>query len=291
MRRALLQLTPVIIVAALVGLAAAESGGRDEKRTRKRDGLTGAVRIDGSPAMRDIVDRAAQRFERRHPGVRVTVGASGDESAIALFCAGEVDIAAVARRPDRAERRSCRSSPYSEVEVARAPIALVVGERNHLVDRLSLEQAKAIWRRAAPAATWADVDPALPRTPLEPVGWSPDSPAATLLAEALFGPVDPLMRDDYRVTDDVKGLTGAVASSTSAIGFLPLAQLKAASGLRAIRVVPRPLFLEVSANSLGRPEVRRFLREYRRHPPAVLASDGAQAVPFSHGIYRKFTRQ
>jgi phosphate transport system substrate-binding protein len=292
MWRALLQLTPVIVVAALVGIADTESGGRDEKRARKRDGLTGSVRIDGAPAMRDIVDRSSQRFEQRHPGVRVTVGASGDESAIGLFCAGEVDIAAVARRLDRAERRECRrsGSPYSEIEVARAPIALVVGERNHLVDRLSLDQAKAVWRRAAPATTWADLDSTLPSTPLEPVGWRPDTPAATLLAEALFGPVDPLMRDDYRVVDDVRGLSGVVAESTSAIGFLPLVQLKPGSGLRAIRVVPRPLYLEVSANSLRQPEVRRYLREYLRHPPAVRASDGARAVPFSHGIHRKFTQ-
>ncbi len=157
------------------------------------------------------------------------------------------------------------------------------------MDRLSLDQARAIWRRAAPAATWADVDQTLPRTPLEPVGWSPDSPAATLLAEALFGPVDSLIRDDYEVTDDVKGLTGAVASSTSAIGFLPLAQLKPGSGVRAIRVVQRPL-LEVSADSMKKPAARRFFREYLRHPPAVHTSDGAQAVPISHGIYRKFTR-
>ena len=80
----------------------------------------------------------------------------------------------------------------SEVRVARAPIALMVGKTNHFVDRLSLDQARAIWRRASPAATWADVDPTLPNEPIEPVGWKPDSPAATMLAEALFGPVDPL---------------------------------------------------------------------------------------------------
>ena len=81
-----------------------------------------------------------------------------------------------------------------------------------------------------------------------------------------------------------------MASSTGAIGFLPLAQLKPGSGLRAIRVVPRPLYLEVSADSLREPAARRFVLEYLAHPPAIRASDGALSVAVSHRVYRKFTR-
>ena len=291
-RRALIQLAPVIVVGTLVGIAASDSGGSDQGRSRKRDGLHGAVAIDGAGAMRGLLDRAAERFQRRHPGVRVTVGASGDQSALALFCAGEVDIAAVARRLDAAERRDCRQSRtrYSEVEVARAPVAVVVSERNRFARSLGRAQLKSIWRRAAPASTWADVDPGYPGVPLEPVGWKPDSPPATLLGEALFGPVDPLMRDDYEVTDDAKQLTRAVASSPNAIGYLPLAQLRAGSGLRAVDVVQRPLYLEVSDDSLRERQTRRFVLEYLGDPPAARASDGVVEVETSHRIYRKFTR-
>ncbi len=42
-RRALLQLTPLVVVATLVGIAASEIGGGAERRTRKRDELSGAV--------------------------------------------------------------------------------------------------------------------------------------------------------------------------------------------------------------------------------------------------------
>jgi phosphate transport system substrate-binding protein len=290
-RRTLLELTPVIVVATLLGIAASDSGGTD-KRSRKRDGLTGAVRIDGAAAMRNIVDRAAQRFHGRHPGVRVTVGASGDESAIGLFCVGEVDLAAVARRLDPAERRDCRASGtrYAEIEVARAGIALVVSEQNRFADQLSADQVKAIWRRTIPAERWADVDPRYPAAPIEPVGWKPDSPPATLLAQALFGPVDPLMRDDYEVIADSKELTSAVASSPNAIGFLPLTQVQSGLGVRTLRVVPRSLYLDVSEASLRRPEARRFVREYVDEPASIHASDGAVAVDPSHRIYRKFTR-
>jgi phosphate transport system substrate-binding protein len=290
-RRTLLQLTPVIVVATLVGIAASDSGGTD-KRARKRDGLTGAVRIDGAAAMRNIVDRAAERFRGRHPDVRVTVGASGDESAIGLFCAGEIDVASVARHLTRAERRDCRSSGtrYSEIPVAREEIAVVGSEQNSFVDRLTLDQVKTIWRGQSPVTSWAQLDPLVPDTTLEPIGWKPDSPPATLLAQALFGPVDPLMRDDYEVADDSKELAKSVAASPGAIGYLPLTQLKPGSGVRPLRIFSRPLYLDVSRDSLSEPEVRRFVREYLSDPPMIRASDGAVPAASSHPIYRKFTR-
>jgi phosphate transport system substrate-binding protein len=275
-RRRALHLAPLVVVATLVGIAIGEAGGGGDRKPRSRDRLTGTVTIDGSTAMRGLLDHAAQRFQRRHPDVRVTVGASGDASAAALFCTGEVDFAAVARRLDKAERRACRSSGtrYSETEVAREPIALVVGEQNGFASHLTLDEVRAIWRPVDPAVSWAQVDPAFPPVSLGPIGWRPDSAPTTLLAEALFGPDDPLVRDDYEVIDDAKGLTAAVASSPSTIGYLPVRKLKPGSGVRPVRTLPRPLYLDVSADSLRTPETRRFLREY-------LAS---------HRLYRKFTR-
>jgi phosphate transport system substrate-binding protein len=264
--------------------------------------------------MRNLVDRAATRFQLRHPGVRVTVGASGDENAIALFCAGEVDVAAVARRLDRAERRACDSSGtrYTSIPVAREGIAPVVSDHNRLVDCLGLAQLRAIWRRTTPAMTWAEVDPSYPATPLEPVGWKPDSPPATLLAEELYGPIEPQMRDDYEVVDDAKGLTRTVAVSPRALGFLPVTQLRPGTGVRPLavdagggcvmptvaslrdgtyRVLTSSLDLDVRAAALHRPEVRRFVGDYLARPPAVRKVDGALAVGRSHRIYRKFTRR
>jgi hypothetical protein len=130
----------------------------------------------------------------------------------------------------------------------------------------------------------------MPDVEVEPVGWRPDSPPATLLAQALFGPVDPLARDDYEVADDSKELTKAVGASPNAIGYLPLTQLKPGSGVRPVGVLPRSLYLDVSADSLSEPEARRFVREYLSDSPAIHASDGAVAVAPSHRVHRKFTR-
>jgi len=311
--RALLHLAPVIVVATLVGIAASESGGSGEGRLRKKDGLSGTVAIDGAAASRGMIDVAARRFERHSPAVRVTAGASGDESAIAIFCAGEVDIAAVARRLDGAERRACRSSGtrYLPVEVAREGSALVVSEQNGFASCLSIEQARAIWRRADPVTSWAEIDPRFPDVELEPVGWRPDSPPYTLLAEGLFGPVDPLTRNDYEVAGDPAELAKAVAASPNAVGYLPVGQIKRGAGVRALALdagrgcvtptvasvrdgtypaLSRPLYLDVRTESLQRPELRRFVREYLRGPPPTERADGVIRVPISHRLYRKFTR-
>ncbi len=311
--RAFLQFAPVIVVAALVGIAASESGGSGEGRTRKKDGLSGTVTIDGAAALRDTIEAAAQRFERRNPGVRVTAGASGDESAIAIFCAGEVDIAAVARRLDRAERRACRSAGtgYLPIEVAREGIALVVSERNGFASCLSVEEARAIWRRADPVTSWAEIDPRFPDAELEPVGWKPDSPPYTLLAEGLFGPIEPLTRNDYEVAGDAAELAATVAASPNAVGYLPVGEIERGGGVRTLAVyagqgcvtptvdsvrdgrypvLSRPLYLDVRAGSLRRPELRRFVREYLQGPQPIGTADGVITVPTSHRIHRKFTR-
>jgi phosphate transport system substrate-binding protein len=303
----------VIVVATLVGIVATDSGGRDDGHSRKRDALSGTVTIDGAVALRGVMDRAAQRFENRHPDVRVTAGASGDQSAITFFCAGEVDIAAVARRLDRSERRACRSSgtTYLPVEVAREGIALVVSKRNAFATCLSLDQVRAIWRRADPVNTWAQADPRFPAVELQPVGWKPDTAPYTLLAEGLYGPVDPLTRNDYQEATDTAELAESVAASPSAIGYLPVGELKRGAGVRPVAVnggrgcvtptvssvrdgsypsLSRPLYLDVSAEALRRPESRRFIREYLDRPPAPGPQDGVITMPNSHRIYRKFTR-
>ncbi len=304
---------PVIVVATLVGIAASESGGRGEGRLRKKDGLSGTVAIDGAAASRGLIDVAARRFERHNPAVRVTAGASGDESAIAIFCAGEVDIAAVARGFDRDERRACRSSGtrYLPVEVAREGIALVVSEQNGFASCLSVDQARAIWRRVDPVTSWAEIDPRFPDAELEPVGWKPDSPPYTLLAEGLFGPVDPLTRNDYEVAGDAADLGTTVAASPNAVGYLPVGQIKGAAvrplALDAGRgcVMPtvasvrdgsypslsRPLYLDVLAESLRRPEARHFIRDFLRRTPSIGRADGVIPVPTSHRVYVKFTRR
>jgi phosphate transport system substrate-binding protein len=295
-RRRALQLAPLVVVATLVGIAASETGG--DRKGRGRDRLSGLVAIDGTAALLQRTQAAAGRFERRHPGVRVTVGASGDPNAIDSFCAGEVDIAEVARHLKPAERRKCRSERvrFAPIEIGREGIALVVSDLNDFASCLTLDQARSIWRSDTPVRSWAEVDPSFPDTPIEPIGWKPDSPPYTLLAQGLLGSADPQTRVDYEIEGDAAGVQRAVSSAAAKLGYLPIGEVRRTAGVRALRlnggagcVMPtastvrdgsypalsRPLDLNVNRASLRRPEVRRFVSVY-------LAS---------HRIHRKFTRR
>jgi phosphate transport system substrate-binding protein len=296
-RRRALQLAPLVVVAALVGIAAGETGGNGDRKSRGRDKLNGAVAVDGTIALLERTQIAARRFHSRHPDVRVTVGASGDRNAIDSFCAGELDIAEVARRLKPAERRQCGSAGirYAPIEIGRQGIALVVSERNRFASCLTVDQARSIWRAEAPVRSWAELAPALPAIPIEPVGWKPDSPPYTLLAQGLLGSAAPQTRVDYAIAADPAAVASAVSRSAGAIGYLPAGELALAGGVRPLGLdggrgcvrpststvrdgryaaLSRPLDLIVSRASLARAEVRRFLREY----------------PASQRIHGKFTR-
>src|SRR3954447_24523472 len=75
-RRRALQFAPLVVIAALVGIAVGEAVGGGDRKPRPRDRLAGSVAIDGTVALLGMTESAARTFERRHPGVRVTVGAS-----------------------------------------------------------------------------------------------------------------------------------------------------------------------------------------------------------------------
>jgi phosphate transport system substrate-binding protein len=311
-RRTALQLAPLVVVATLVAIAASEVGG--DRRSRARDRLAGAVTIDGSPAGRPLTESAARGFRAAHPDVRVTVGASGDRSAIDAFCAGELDLATVDRKLGVEEQHDCTAAGtrYASVELAREGIAVVVNDANRFTGCLSVEQLRAIWRRDRPATTWADVSADYPAAELSPIGWKPDSAAHELFAAALFGTAEPRTRDDFEVAGDAAEVLQAVALSPGAIGYLPLGEYRLAPGIQLVAVdggegcakpsartvhdrsyeaLSRPLYLDVSRSSLRRPEVRSFLRSYLRSIRRLSRAAGVVPIASSHRIYWKFTRR
>jgi phosphate transport system substrate-binding protein len=263
--------------------------------------------------MREMTEAAASRFRRLHPGVRVTVGASGDSTAVDAFCAGEIDIATVARKLDADEQRDCDSAEtrYASIELARIGIALVVSRSNPYATCLTLDQVRAIWPTHDAAQSWADASVAPVAAEIRPIGWKPDSPPYTLLAQALYGGTDPKTRDDAEVASDAGDLMAEVAASPNAIGYLPFAEYRRGRGVRLLAVdggegclmptvrtitdrsystLSRPLYLDVSRESLGEPAVRAFVHDYLRWMPGL--GQTAEAVPTvnSHRVYRRFTR-
>ena len=56
------------------------------------DALSGRITADGSSTVGPYVASAAETFQRRNRGVRITVGISGTGGGFERFCKGETDL-------------------------------------------------------------------------------------------------------------------------------------------------------------------------------------------------------
>ena len=76
------------------------------------------VRVDGSSTVFPITEAVAEEFQKKHPGIRVTVGISGTGGGFKKFSAGETDVND-ASRPIKAQEISMASEEWGRIH--RAP--------------------------------------------------------------------------------------------------------------------------------------------------------------------------
>ena len=136
----MIRLLLVLAISAVLGGCA----GCDE---RDPTGLSGAVRIDGSSTVFPLSEAVAEEFMRDHPGVRVTVGASGTGGGFAKFVRGETDISDASRaiEDDEVEGLEAAGIEFVELPVAYDGIAVVVHPETDWVDCLTTAELEAIW--------------------------------------------------------------------------------------------------------------------------------------------------
>ena len=152
-----------------LSVALAGCAGCDE---RDPTGLSGAVRIDGSSTVFPLSEAVAEEFMRDHPGVRVTVGASGTGGGFAKFARGETDVSDASRAIEAGEVDDLASAGigFIELPVAYDGIAVVVHPATDWVDCLTTDELAAIWEPGSDAETWADVRSSFPDVPLRLYG-------------------------------------------------------------------------------------------------------------------------
>src|SRR5262245_36162467 len=104
-RTGLLSLTFAALIAfALLGCGDKEKGKdgsvKKDDATKKdgdKDSTSGEVKIDGSSTVYPISLAAATEFQKKHPGVKVTVGVSGTGGGFKKFTKGETDVSDASR--------------------------------------------------------------------------------------------------------------------------------------------------------------------------------------------------
>jgi phosphate transport system substrate-binding protein len=304
---------PLALVVLAIGAAAC--GGDDEEggsTTGTTAELSGRVQADGSSTVAPFTTQAAERFQQRQSGVRVTVGVSGTGGGFERFCAGETDISDASRPIAEDEQQACQAEgiEFVEFQVANDAITLITSKDADFLTCLTTDQLKKIWGPGSKIDSWSEVDPQFPDTELQLFGPGTDSGTFDFFTDEINGE-EGVSRSDYTASEDDNVIVRGVSGSEGGLGYLGFsyyeenaATLKAlevnggngcvapsveSTQDRSYRPLSRPLFVYVKTSAFARPEVKEFVRFMLANAPAI--AEGAKLIPLTERQVARAERQ
>ncbi|WP_432075623.1 PstS family phosphate ABC transporter substrate-binding protein [Streptomyces wuyuanensis] len=290
----------VSLAAALVVAAGACGGADAGSGDSGGDGLSGTIRVDGSSTVAPLSTAAAQLFQQRNPGVRITVGTSGTGGGFEKFCNGETEIADASRRITAEEQALCaeKGVKYEEFQIANDGLSVVVSKDNDFADCLTVEQLHRIWEPGSRITNWKQVDPDFPDVELELFGPGTDSGTFDYFTQAVNGE-EGRSRTDYSPSEDDNVTVQGVSGSKGGMGYFGLSYYEENKDrLKLLRIdggngcvapsqttvqsgtyqpLSRPLLIYPSAAALDRTEVEAFVEYYVENNADIARA--AQFVP------------
>jgi phosphate transport system substrate-binding protein len=301
---------PCTAFAALFVLGAAVGCIHDGDDAASRSDLAGRIDVDGSSSVQPFIALAADRFQRRHPGVAVIVGVfpSRTGGGFERFCAAETDLATASRTITAEERRDCdaRGVEYVELQVANDAVVVGVNPANDWADCLTTAELERIWESDSPVDRWSEVRPSFPPEPLMLFGASPEAGTFDYFIGKIVGE-EGATRSDYSANEDDSDTVQGVARTEGGLGYFALfayndnedrvkaLEIDAGSGCiapsaetiqsGAYTPLSRPLFVYANLEALRAKPVRAFV-EYALDRAVSLAVD-AQLVPMTEEQLRR----
>ncbi len=245
----------------------------------------------------------AERFRRKEPAVRVTVGTAGTGGGFERFCRGETDLSNASREIKEEEVALCRKNrvEHFRMQVANDGISIVVNKQNDWAECLTVDQLKAIWEPKSKVRSWRDVDEKFPDEELALFGAGTDSGTFDYFTDAIVGE-EGASRSDYTPSEDDNVIVQGVSGTKGALGYFGLSYyLENQERLRALPVdggdgcvepsvetvqdgsykpLSRPLFVYVNEDALAeKPAVEPFLTFLLDNQQAL--ARGAKFVPMT----------
>jgi phosphate transport system substrate-binding protein len=250
------------------------------------------VKIDGSSTVFPVTEAVAEDFQKAKRGkVRVTVGISGTGGGFKKFCRGETDISDASRPILKKEMEDCKAAgiEYFELPVAFDALTVVVNPKNSFIKQLTIAEMKKMWEPAAQGKVtrWNQVNPQWPDQPMKLFGPGADSGTFDYFTEAVVGK-SKSSRGDFTASEDDNVLVQGVSRDVNGLGYfgfayyvenkdklkaVPIVNEKGRAVLPSMEAVEkgtysplsRPIFIYVSAKSLGKPEVKEFVEYYMKN--------------------------
>jgi phosphate transport system substrate-binding protein len=281
-----------------------DEGGNDSAASNgeSSEELSGAIRIDGSSTVFPFAQAAAELFNEEQPGVQITVGQSGTGGGFEKFCAGETDISDASRPVDEQEEVPlCEKNgiEFGEIQVANDGIA-VATNKDLAIECMTTDQLKALWEPKSKVASYSDIDPSFPDTPVKLFGPGTDSGTFDFFTDVINGE-EGASREDYEASEDDNQLVTGVSGTEGGLGYFGLSYYEANTDkLNEVQVdggsgcvaptsetvqdgsytpLSRPLFMYPSKEAMAKPEVKAFMDFIVANQQAI--AEAAQIVPLT----------
>ena len=269
------------------------------------------IKIDGSSTVYPITEAVAEDFQKAMKNViKVTVGISGTGGGFKKFCRDETDFQNASRPITAQEMADCKAAgvEYFEMPVAYDALTVVINPKNTFLTQVTVEELKKLWEPAAQGTVtrWSQINPAWPDAPIKLFGAGADSGTFEYFTEAIVGKAKS-SRGDYTASEDDNVLVQGVSRDLNGIGYFGYAyyaeNMSRLKGLAIVnpktgaavepsganvengRYVPlsRPIFVNVKAKSLHKPEVRAFLEYYMNNADKLVRE--VKYVPLPKAAY------
>lgn len=303
-----------IFAAVLAIIAFAGCGGGESATGDGSEGASGEISIDGSSTVFPITEAVAEEFRRTHPGARVSIGVSGTGGGFKKFCAGETDIQNASRIIKETEIAACANAgiEWIELPVAYDGLAVVVNPENDWVNKITVEELRAMWEPAAQGEIkrWSQVRPNWPDTELHLYGPGVDSGTFDYFTLAVNGE-EGASRGDFTASEDDNVLVQGIANDRNALGFfgfayydenrsrlkvVPVDDGDASNGAGGIvpsietvrnstyQPLSRPIFIYVRKDALEEPVIAEFIEFYLENAEDLVGEVGY--IPLPSNAYR-----
>jgi len=292
-----------VVAAAVVSVAAARPAA-----------LSGTVTADGSSTVGPYTTAAAELFQKKNKGVRVTVGISGTGGGFERFCRGETDLSNASRPIKQSETQKCGSAgvTYVAFTVANDALTVVVNRQATWVKCLTTSELKKIWEPGSKVKSWRDVRPSFPDVDLKLFGPGTDSGTFDYFTEVINGK-QRASRTDFAASEDDNVLVQGVSGERGGLGYFGYSyydenkdKLKAlqivnpktgrcvAPGEKTVwdasyKPLSRPLFIYAKKAAFARAEVRAFIGYVFNNEKAI--ANRADFISLTNAQLKKARRQ
>jgi phosphate transport system substrate-binding protein len=299
------------VLAAMVAVFALAIAAAATASTSRTD-VSGRISADGSSTVGPYVTAAAERFERRNRGARVTVGISGTGGGFERFCKGETDLSNASRPIKQSESAKCRENGirYVAFLVANDGLSVVVNKGVTWISCITPAELKKIWDKGSTVDNWSQVRQGLPNVPLKLYGPGTDSGTFDFFTETINGKSGQ-SRSDYTASEDDNVLVRGVEGDRGAMGYFGfsyyvenksrLKLLRVNNGSRCVapsvatvqagtyKPLARPLFVYAKRTSFRRAVVRAFIKYMILNERTIARA--SRYVPLTRAQLRKAKRQ